>query len=167
LDRPLLIVDKGGASRCGTIPRVSAKPHSSRLVLWLAVFTLLLKSAVPMFAAGAAQMRGVSVAEVCPIYGVAVPGVGDAHAHHGHHHAGGSGDGAPHDEHQHHHNAAAHGDHCALSAIGVLTLPEVAAALPVLAHETSGRALPTGFAPLRDASATWVARLKHGPPAVA
>ena len=147
---------------------MSAKPLSSRLVLWLAVFTLLLKSAVPMFAAGAAQMRGVSVAEVCPIYGVALPGAGDEHAHHhGHHHAGVAGDGAGLDEHRHHHNAAAHGDHCALSAIGVLTLPEVAGALPVLAQAAGALPTPAGFAPLRDASAAWVARLKHGPPAIA
>jgi ABC-type Zn2+ transport system substrate-binding protein/surface adhesin len=146
---------------------VSAQPLSSRLVLWLAVFTLLLKSAVPMFAAGAAQMRGVSVAEVCPIYGVAVPGAGDEHAHHGHHHADASHDGAAHDEHQHHHNAAAHGDHCALSAIGVLTLPDLAASLPVLAPEAGSPIRPAAFAPLRDASAAWVARMKQGPPAIA
>jgi hypothetical protein len=41
---------------------------------------LLLKSAVPLFASHAAHLQGKGVAEVCAIYGVALPAarVGDA-----------------------------------------------------------------------------------------
>jgi len=45
-----------------------------RLTVWTFAGVLLLKSAVPMFASLAAHLQGKGVAEVCAVYGVALPG---------------------------------------------------------------------------------------------
>jgi len=143
--------------------------RSSRFALWVAAGLLLLKSAVPMLAAAAAQMRGVSVAEVCTVYGVALPGVSQGtshgeHAHHAHHHAD-----APQPEDHGSHSAAAHsGDHCALTALAALGVSAAGAwtAMPVRAA-TLTAAAPSACRIGRDACAAWAAQLEHGPPFLA
>jgi len=136
----------------------------SRWVLWAAVGVLMLRAAMPLLATAAAQLRGVPVGEVCDVYGVNLPtaseGVHSGHAHHlaglaGHGgHAGhGSNPSSPHSE-----------ERCALTALGTLASPCVALAVNVHASaEVAGTApsVPTQF---HDACATWVARLKQGPP---
>jgi hypothetical protein len=127
---------------------VRLSKHSSRWALWVFAAALLLKSAMPLLASASAQMQGKALAEVCTVYGIAAaPG-----AEHGH----------PSD----HDQAPGHGaDHCALTALTVLgttatpVLAAVAVVLPVVA-------LPIALASrwAHDTCATWVARLKHGPP---
>jgi hypothetical protein len=118
-----------------------------RWLLLAFVGALLLKSAVPLFAAGAAQLRGVGVAEICPLYGVALS-TSRQHADHAHHHHGASestDDGTQ--------LPATHaGDHCALISLGVASLSD-----PIFAWLNPP---PESAAP----SARWAARLEHGPP---
>jgi hypothetical protein len=122
------------------------------------------RAAVPLFAAGAAQMRGVPIAEVCPVYGVAMPAApGTVHAEHAHHHGEHSG----HEDHGSHSTAVHTGDHCALTALAVVAAPEA----PTQAISTSNAVIPEhhtehGVA-FCDRCAIWVARLKHGPPNLA
>lgn len=134
----------------------------SRIALWAAVGALLLKAAVPMLAAGAAQMRGVPVAEVCTVYGVALPSQ-DPHAHHAHH----NDERAGHEDHSSHSAASHGGDHCALTALAALAVPdvrppEVTPALATVSVRIAERTIAR-----RDASAAWAARLSHGPPRLA
>lgn len=131
----------------------------SRRALWVAVCALLLKAAVPLLASTAAAARGVSVAQVCHVYGVALPSAAEHGEHH--HHA----DDASQPTHDPSHpDAGRHDSHCALSALAALVPPALAAAIerptegapaPVLAHR---------FAAPPDADAVWIARRKHGPP---
>jgi hypothetical protein len=117
-----------------------------------------------MFAAGAAHLRGVPVAEVCTVYGVALPGASHVeHSGHAHHHADGSS------QHEHDsHSAAAHtGDHCALTALATLAVPGHAALVSAPPLAALSRLLPKTCTDCVDACATWAARLKHGPPALA
>jgi len=139
---------------------MSRRSWSSRFALWAAVCALLLKAAVPTLAAGAAQMRGVPVAEVCTVYGVALPGSSpDEHAHHAHHHE------HPGDEDHSSHSAAAHvGDHCSLSALAALALQDAPEFALAPAHGAHTDVLPERSIVFRDASAAWAARLQHGPP---
>jgi len=135
---------------------------SSRFALWAAVCALVLKAAVPMFAAGAAQMRGVPVAEVCTVYGVALPGASSGeHAHHHH------GEHSGHDDHSSHVSAQHSGDHCALTALAALAVVDIAMpAFSSVLAEPPDVVIEFGVA-FRDASAAWAARLKHGPPRLA
>ena len=148
----------------GTISFMHCRSWSSRFALCAAVCALLLKSAVPMLAAGAAQMRGVPVAEVCAVYGVALPGAShEEHAGHTHHHADPSGHGG-----QGSHSATAHiGDHCALTALAALAVPDQAALAVTPSHAAVLHLASAKCTPFRDACATWAARLKQGPPALA
>ena len=151
-------------SPTGTIFFMHCRSWSSRLALWAAVCALLLKAAVPMFAAGAAQMRGVSVAEVCTVYGVALPGASHhEHAGHAHQHAEHSG----HDGHGSHSAAAHKGGACALTALAALAVPDTTALAAVPAHSSVSGVPSESRTAFRDACATWVARLKQGPPGVA
>jgi hypothetical protein len=134
---------------------------SSRIVLWAAVCALVLKAAVPMLAAGAAGLRGVPVAQVCAVYGVTLPA--DSAGHH-HHHAHGDAQHPGQDDHGSHSDAAHGSDHCALTALAALAVPD-APSLAVAAEPTA----PSHLAAARsirvhDASALWAARLRHGPP---
>lgn len=146
---------------------MSSRSWPSRFALWAAVFALLLKGAVPMFAAAAAHLQGVPVAEVCPVYGVSLAsahqphGSHDEHAHH--HHAHDHRQGEDHKGHE----LAAHGDHCALTALASLAGPDdVEWAVAPAMHAVS--AIPLHAADsVPDACARWVARLKHGPPTIA
>jgi hypothetical protein len=143
-----------------------ARSPSSRFVLWAAMFALLLKAAVPLLASVAAQARGVPVAEVCAVYGVALPAAHDAHAghhHHAQHEAPSTGQ-----EHERHGLVTHGGDHCALQGLAALALPDIGPAgiVPtgrVEAPPPRGHAQP---AAAHDC-AQWVARLKQGPPLLA
>jgi hypothetical protein len=145
------------------------------------VCALLLKAAVPMLASAAAGLRGVSVAQVCTVYGVAtVPapqaidaeraahadhGVHAGHAGHAGHtdHAGHADDGST--DHSHHSAAAHGGDHCALAGLVVLAAADAAApfAAPPL-HRAAPTAHGRSVCAATDSCALWVARLKQGPP---
>ena len=104
-----------------------------------------------MLASASAHAQGKAVVEVCTVYGVSLVALDGQ-------------DQAPAPDH-----LAAHGDqHCALSALTALIEPHVGTpiALPApLASEPAPRVHAPPLAP--DASAAWVARLKHGPPALA
>jgi hypothetical protein len=118
---------------------------------------LLLKAAMPMLASAAAQRQGVSVAQVCDVYGVAVSAAAHAHHHAGHDAHRDSGDAPAPASHQ--------GDHCALNALSALATHDA------LSHAVSGafdrieRATLARVALVPDASALWAARLQHAPPA--
>jgi len=147
--------------------RMSSRSRASRLALWAAVFTLLLKAAVPAFAAMAAQMQGVPVAEVCPVYGVslvAAHAAPDEHAHHHHHH--GHEHGGKSEDHKAH-ELAAHGDHCALTALATLAGPDPIDWVVAPPGHSRVAVLPRRSEPAPDACALWVARMKHGPPVFA
>ena len=127
---------------------MNLRKSSSRWALWAFAVALLLKAATPLLATASAELQGKTLVEVCTVYGVSLvplesPGQQPAPepmAQHG-------------------------GEHCALTALAALALPEPPALVPPPAplHEAEApRAHPSSQAP--DACATWVARLKHGPP---
>lgn len=124
---------------------------TSRWALWAFALVLLLKAAVPLLASASAELQGKALAEVCTVYGVTTivqDGPASAPAPEG--------------------GSVAHGgEHCTLTALMVLSAPERQA----LVISVPQRANPAPvFHPSRqapDACATWVARLKHGPPASA
>ena len=128
---------------------------SSRWALWVFAAALLLKAAMPMLASASAYAQGKAVVEVCTVYGVslvALDGQDQAPSQ------------APVPDH-----LATHGDqHCSLSALTALVEPQVGTqlALPALLPIEP---VPRVQAPplAADASAAWIARLKHGPPALA
>jgi hypothetical protein len=137
---------------------------SSRIAVWGAVCGLLLRAAVPLFAAGAAQLRGIPIAEVCPVYGVAMPAAPRAmHADHAHHH----GDHAGHEDHGTHSTAVHTGDHCALTALAVFAAPEHRAQAIDAAHAIRAEGQGEHGCAVRDRCAVWAARLEHGPPTLA
>ncbi|MBT9525558.1 MAG: DUF2946 family protein [Rhizobacter sp.] len=129
---------------------MSRRPLSLRFTLWVAVCALLLKAAVPMLAHASAQMQGKTLVEVCTVYGVATVALDGQ-------------DQQPAPEHASAHSA----DHCALNALAVLAAPDTQA--PAVLTTLQAAALPLSHPSSHgpDACATWVARLKHGPPAVA
>ena len=142
---------------------------STRWIAHAAVFVLVLKSAVPLLASVAADLQGKGVAEICDVYGVALPSRASAsaegaHAHH-HHHAhhdagGGTSDSSPSGPHR--------GDHCALTALSVFAPPD-AAALAVAVPRSADAPTPRvriAAARTPDAAARWAARLGHAPPDV-
>jgi hypothetical protein len=147
--------------------RVSARHAPSRFVTWLAVFILLMKLAVPALAAFVAHWRGVSVAEVCAAYGVALPAApATGHLGHGYLHAhGDDGDAKAGSHGSPDHDAAVHGgDHCALAASAALPAHGEAVAIPGAA---SGSAPPGSHAAWTywfDPFKAWAARLEHAPP---
>jgi hypothetical protein len=140
-----------GSHRWGTIPAVKLRHPSSRWALWVFAAALLLKAAMPMLASASAHVQGKAVVEVCTVYGVSLVAL-DAQ------------DPAPAPDH-----LADHGDqHCALNALTALIEPPAGApaALPApLPAESAPLVREAPLAP--DASAAWVARLKHGPPTLA
>lgn len=123
---------------------MNSRSWSSRVWLWAAVCALLLKSAMPMLATGAARGQSVPVADICSVYGVAQQPI--------------SGE-EPTRQHA--------GDHCALTGLGALAL---LADLPPLHRPdqpVSYLKSATTCRSDRDACASWVAQLQHGPPAIA
>jgi len=144
---------------------MSRRSWSSRFTTWAAVGLLLLKAAVPLLAAGAAHARGVPVAQVCAIYGVALAAHG---AHAGHPHDGAhEGHAAPAGDDDGARGDALHGSgHCALAALASLSTPDAAApALPSARDAAPAFVEPSRAVARPDACASWAARLRHGPPA--
>ena len=99
---------------------------------WTVCLALVLGSLMPLLAAVAADLQGKPIAEVCEVYGVALPappdaGLADPHAHHHGHHPGADpvpasllpqeGAGPSHSSHKH------SADHCALTALVVYAGP--------------------------------------------
>lgn len=144
---------------------MSRRSHWIRLASWLAVSAILLRAAVPLLAVGAAQWRGVAVGSVCTVYGVVLSrSGGGAHAGHAHGHADhpGQGDHSPGSEEAH------TGDHCALTALAELGVSDAPAVrVPFDGRYALDAAATAASHPWGDASATWVARRKQGPPSEA
>jgi hypothetical protein len=137
--------------RSGTMAVMNNRQPLSRWAIWAFALVLLLKAAVPLLASASAELQGKALAEVCTVYGVATVALDGQ-------------DAPPMPEH----GGGAHGgEHCTLSALLALSAPEPQApALPVPQRAASRPVShPDSQAP--DACATWVARLKHGPPAYA
>jgi hypothetical protein len=132
-------------------------------LLWTIVGTLVLKAAVPLCAAVAAQLQGVPVASICTIYGVALPDIkSDPHAgHHGHpgHHGHEAPSGGSH--------AHSDRDHCALTGLAAMAVPDVVLPAPVITF--AGTPVRQHAAPVLrgDACAAWAACLQHPPPSMA
>jgi hypothetical protein len=171
--------------------RSSRLSRSSPIALWAAVFSLLLKAAVPLLAATAADLRGVPVASVCANYGVAMParsgGGHAAHAGHGGHaehvaqaahqaqtepraalHAdAGAAGSAAHDGDPSHAEDTHGAGHCALSALAALAVSDPAPTVAPRVRDAEADHAPTRAVAFHDASAAWIAGLKHGPPAAA
>ena len=129
---------------------MSRQPWFSRFALWAAVCALLLKAAVPMLASASAQAQGKTLVEVCTVYGVATVALDDQ-----------SPQPAP--EHAQAHS----GDHCTLTALMAFAAPEAQALAVPSATMGAATPLPHPSPQVPDACATWMARLKHGPPAFA
>lgn len=130
---------------------MSRRQPSSRWALWIFAAALLLKLVMPWLASASAQIQGKTLVEVCTVYGVSLVAQ-----------SGGATEPAP--DHAPGHGSA----HCALTALTALAHvePPALALAPVqLQDALPTRAHPSSQAP--DACATWVARLKHGPPAFA
>jgi hypothetical protein len=135
------------------------------LVSWVVACALLLKAAVPLLAATAAQLRGIPVARVCSLYGVTTSQMLHAaqHSGHAHHHAtSDAGHGGE------SHSAADHGrDHCALTAVVAMATGQSADPSPISVDAETSQPERRGASPVVDGCALWVARLGHGPPAFA
>jgi len=129
---------------------MSRRPLSLRFALWVAVCALLLKAAVPLLASASAQVQGKTLVEVCTVYGVATVALDDQGSQ-------------PAPDHPQAHS----GEHCTLTALMAFAAPEAQPlAVPALQRGAATTlSHPSPQAP--DACATWVARLKHGPPAFA
>ena len=135
----------------GTIADVKFRHTPSRWALWVFAAVLMLKAAMPMLASASAHAQGKAVVEVCTVYGVSLVALDGQ-------------DPAPASDHLAEHGA----QHCALGALTALTEPPTGAAIAVPAPLPAEPAPPVQARPLApDASAAWVARLKHGPPALA
>jgi hypothetical protein len=130
---------------------VTFRHPSSRWALWVFAAALLLKAAMPMLASASAHVQGKAVVEVCTVYGVSLVALDGQ-------------DPAPVPDH-----LAGHGaQHCTLSALTALIEPPTGAAMALPAPLPAEPAPAVQARPLApDASAAWVARLKHGPPALA
>ena len=127
---------------------------SSRWALWVFAAALLLKAAMPFLASASAQMQGKTLVDVCTVYGVSLVSLVSV---------GGEG-GEPAPDHSSGHAS----EHCALSAVTAFASAEPharAPAVPLPRAAASPRAHPSSRAP--DACASWVARIRHGPPVFA
>ena len=131
-----------------TIRFMNLRKPSSRWALWAFAVALLLKAVMPLLATASAELQGKTLVEVCTVYGVSLvplessgqPPAPEPMAQHG-------------------------GEHCVLTALASLALPEPPSLVPApapLREASAPPARPSSQAP--DACATWVARLKHGPP---
>jgi hypothetical protein len=123
--------------------------------LWCLAALLVLKAAVPLLAAAAATQRGVSLAQVCTVYGVRTAAAVAAMPADPVHPAA-PGDTLP------DHGA---GQHCALASLAGGPLPDALPAVLVHApplvplHEAHARAvLP------HDAALRWLSARLHAPP---
>lgn len=125
--------------------------HSRRSsIAFLAAFLLLLKAAMPWVASNAALASGVQLVEVCTVYGVQMKPL-----------TGGDQGDAPSGPTSSHVGP----DHCSLSSFGAWVPPSVPAS-PLQPAACTSETL-VARSPLcgpHDASARWVAGLKHAPP---
>lgn len=120
-----------------------------RITPWVFALALLLKAAVPMLAATAAQVQGKALAEVCTVYGVATV-------------AADAADPAGHE------GGTTHAtEHCGLAGWVAMAAPALpTAAVPACLTTVGAR--PVAHHPQRhDACAAWAARLAHAPPRAA
>ncbi len=122
---------------------------TKRFPLWVAVFALLLKSAMPMLASASAGWQGKTLVEVCTVYGIATIALD-----------GEASSPLP--------DATSHaGEHCALNAL-VAAGP---AGEPLGGFAPPARHAPRLLIPLHapppDAVARWAAQLRHAPPPLA
>jgi hypothetical protein len=135
-------------------PAMNLRQPTARWAVWAVwgfALLLLLKAAVPLLATASAELQGKALAEVCTVYGVTTVALDGPDS--------GTSQG---------HGAAAHGgDHCTLTALVVLAAPEPQTLAAPVRHRADRARSSHSPQDWRDASATWVARLKHGPPAVA
>jgi hypothetical protein len=134
---------------------MSLRSWFTRPACWAVAASLLLKAAVPLLAAAAAQVQGRTLVEICTVYGVKTV-------------TQGADIGAPDTGGPGHDTRALHGEgHCVLT--GLLALPGAAAAKATLDAPASAcePRLPALGPPLAvlDKNLRWVVRLKHGPPA--
>ena len=154
---------------------------------------LVMKAGVPVLAATAAFLQGKAVAEICAIYGVRTSVQVDAelarstlHAaapaeHRGHADPGDRAEHAAHASHQHDaarvaaahapdpgssHGAAHDREHCALTGLAVCAVSALAGLEAVAWLAALEVADPSARppAPMRDASARWLAARVHAPP---
>jgi len=135
------------------IPLQLARTLRARpMLLWMLAMLVVLKAAVPLLAAASALQRGVTLAEVCSVYGVRIVVIEQ----------GDQGSGAP----AHTPSEHAGGDHCALTPLMGGALPATPAVAAVLLHApAAARTVPLADAPpLRDASRAWLAAHTHAPP---
>ena len=139
------------------LPPNHTKPPRAwrRALLWCMAALLCLNTAVPLLAALAAEHHGLSVAEVCSVYGVRTAPAGE-HDHH-EHPAGG------------HH--APQGDSKGHCALGALTTGGMAAAATAVVLHAPLQPAPSQPAPWTalppDASLRWLVARHHAPPPAA
>ena len=135
---------------------MSLRSWSARCTFWLVAAALLLKAAVPLLATAAAQVQGRALVEICTVYGVQTIALDEQGRTPGNE-APGHDDGVRHD-----------GGHCLLggvpalaapASVGVPGAPLLPGEQPLLLRRTPPHA--------PDGALRWVARLKHGPPALA
>lgn len=134
----------------------SPSPAARRAWLWCLAVLLVLKAALPLLAAAAADRQGVTLAQVCTVYGVrtaaalpaALPGE----------HAPGDpqGDTLP------SHGSA---EHCALASLAGGPLPDAVPAVLAHAPPQPTAAVPERAGPLpADAALRWLSARLHAPP---
>lgn len=121
---------------------------ATRWPVWVFAAALLLKAAMPWLASESAQLQGKTAFEICSVHGVSID-------------AASAGKDMPAPE-----RSSQRSEHCALTALGALATAEapLLSPIPVLVHE-AGRPRSHTASDAPDASATWIARRKHGPPA--
>jgi hypothetical protein len=126
------------------------------LTAWIALAALLLRAAVPLFAALAADVRGVTVAEICTVYGVAAPQAKAVDTHHPRQGHDTDNDSS--------HRSVDHSGYCGLTALAALSTPEPLAWVPSLPALFSEGFKAAGRNDVLDATTAWFAEKKQGPP---
>lgn len=134
-----------------SLPLLQSARRTPAWVAWVVAALLLLQAAVPLLAAKAAELRGLSVVEVCSVYGMRAVAID----------RDGQVDQAPAP-----HDTQAHGsEHCVLSPLLTAALdhpPLAAVHLHAPAPREAAPAAPRILPP--DALRIWQAARKHGPP---
>jgi hypothetical protein len=136
-------------------------PLVPRWVLWFTVGALVLRAGMPWLAATAAQLRGVPVAQICSVNGVAPahePAWASQALENGHQDTDQAGDGS--------HPAAIHDqDRCALTSLGALAVPGTVVHIQTRCPCDNTLAAAELEFSIHDACAAWAAQRKQGPPA--
>lgn len=118
------------------------------MLLWWLAGVLLLKAAVPLIAASAAHQRGVTLAEVCSVYGVRTVSAEQYQS-------------TPQPQAEH-----AGDDHCGLApALGAVMLGDVPKSAVALHAPAAARAAPSPIFKLPpDRHLAWLLGRTHAPP---